>query len=130
MRFARFALPFVGKYVIWVNTQKKPTFERIGCIPKSTHLAMKDLKYLFAYTVPVSAYLSFASTGIWTYTAVFYAFLIIPIMDVIAGETKDNLTDDDVSYKKSKWIFDAYSSCTIDYNVAVKRFSMSNYAAS
>ena len=39
---------------------------------------MKDLKYLLAYTVPLSAYVSFESTGIWTYSAVFYAFIVLP----------------------------------------------------
>ena len=70
-------------------------------------LILKDLKYLFAYTIPLSVYLSFTAEGIWTYTSVFYAFLIIPILDVITGETTDNLDDDDASYKKTKWIFDA-----------------------
>ena len=55
---------------------------------------LKDLKYLFAYTVPVSAFISFQSTGWVTYSAVFYAFLIIPILDLIAGETSDNLSDE------------------------------------
>jgi len=70
-------------------------------------LILKDIKYLFAYTVPLSVWASFASTGIWTYTTVFYAFLVIPILDVITGETTDNLEDDDASYKKTRWIFDA-----------------------
>ena len=70
-------------------------------------LILKDLKYLFAYTIPLSAFASFASTGLWTYSAVFYAFLVIPILDVITGETTDNLEKEDVDYKKTKWIFDA-----------------------
>ena len=67
---------------------------------------MRDLKYLFAYTVPLAAYVSFQSTGIWTYTLVFYAFLIIPLLDIIAGESSENLAEEDVSYKKTKWVFD------------------------
>jgi alkane 1-monooxygenase len=67
---------------------------------------MKDLKYLFAYTVPLAAYLSFQANGIWTYSLVFYAFLVIPLLDIIAGESTENLTDDDASYKKTKWVFD------------------------
>ena len=47
---------------------------------------MKDLKYLLAYTVPMSVFVSFESTGIWTYSAVMYAFVILPILDVLAGE--------------------------------------------
>ena len=67
---------------------------------------MKDLKYLFAYTVPISVYISFISTGIWTYSSVFYGFLIIPLLDIIVGEAKENLSDVDISYIKNKWIFD------------------------
>lgn len=78
----------------WVNTQRHNT------------LAMKDLKYLFAYTVPLAAYCSFQASGIWTFSLVFYAFLVIPLLDVIAGESTENLPDEDVSYKKNKWVFD------------------------
>ncbi|CAI8368914.1 MAG: Alkane 1-monooxygenase 2 [Flavobacterium sp. SCGC AAA160-P02] len=67
---------------------------------------MKNLKYLFAYTVPISVFISLISNGIWTYSAVFYAFLILPMLDLIFGETKDNLSDEDASYMKKKWIFD------------------------
>ena len=67
---------------------------------------MKDLKYLFAYTVPLSVYVSFSSTGIWTFSAVFYVFIIIPILDFLFGETKENLSDEAVSSVKNKWIFD------------------------
>ena len=43
---------------------------------------MRDLKYLFAYTVPVSTLISFSSFGLGTYTAVFYAFVVLPVLDV------------------------------------------------
>ena len=61
---------------------------------------MKDLKYLFAYTVPLSAYLSFSSTGLWTYTAVIYAFGIIPALDVLFGTSDENLEEDEEKRKK------------------------------
>jgi alkane 1-monooxygenase len=67
---------------------------------------MKDLKYLFAYTVPISVYISFDSVGIWTYFAIFYVFIVIPILDFLTGETKKNLSSEQISYKKTKWIFD------------------------
>ena len=68
---------------------------------------MKDLKYLLAYTVPVSVYLSFVSTGIWTYSAVFYAFIVLPILDVIAGESATNLDNEVAAEKNGMWMFDA-----------------------
>ncbi len=67
---------------------------------------MRDLKYLFAYTVPISVYISFISTGIWTYSAVVYVFLIIPLLDLILGEEKDNIPDESVANIQNKWIFD------------------------
>ena len=78
----------------WVFTQKART-------------AMKDLKYLLAYTVPISAYLSFMSEGIWTYSAVFYAFLVLPVLDVLAGESATNLDPDAAQEKNRMWVFDA-----------------------
>ena len=67
---------------------------------------MKDLKYLFAYTVPLSVYASFISSGIWTFSSVFYVFIVIPLLDLIFGESKENLSDDELSSLDHKWIFD------------------------
>ena len=60
---------------------------------------LKDLKYLFAYTVPLSAYLSFSSTGFWTYSAVIYAFVIIPALDVLFGTSDENLEEGEENKK-------------------------------
>ena len=67
---------------------------------------MKDLKYLFAYTVPIAVYVSFVSYGLWTYSAIFYVFLILPVLDILTGETRKNISSKEASYKKTKWIFD------------------------
>ena len=68
---------------------------------------MKDLKYLFAYTVPISAYISFEFGGILSYTAVFYAFVVLPFLDVITGQNKRNLSNEEFISKNKKWVFDA-----------------------
>jgi len=68
---------------------------------------MKDLKYLFAYTVPLTVYFSFISEGIWTYSAVLYVFVLLPFLDLVTGQTTTNLSDEDADYQKTKWIFDA-----------------------
>ena len=67
---------------------------------------MRDLKYLFAYTVPLSAYISFESFGLGTYTAVLYAFLILPFLDVFTGTTTTNLSLEETQNKKAHKIFD------------------------
>ena len=67
---------------------------------------MNDLKYLFAYTVPVAAYIAFESTGIGCYAAVFYAFIVLPVLDVVTGETQTNISKEAVLSKKNKRVFD------------------------
>ena len=37
----------------------------------------------------------------------FYAFIVIPLLDLITGETTDNLEADEAAHKKTQWIFDA-----------------------
>ena len=56
-------------------------------------LAMKDLKYLFAYTIPLAAYVSFSSSGLGSFAAVIYAFVVIPFFDVIFGQNHTNPSD-------------------------------------
>ena len=67
---------------------------------------MRDLKYLFAYTIPVSAYLSFMSFGAGTYAAVIYAFIIIPFLDAFLGQDHKNLKQEEIKEKKINRVFD------------------------
>ena len=67
---------------------------------------VKDLKYLFAYTVPVSTFISFSSFGIGTYTAIFYAFIVLPILDVALGKSSENLSEKKRESKKIDKVFD------------------------
>ena len=67
---------------------------------------MNDLKYLFAYTVPIAAYIAFESTGIGCYATVFYAFIVLPVLDVVTGETQTNISKEAVLSKKNKRVFD------------------------
>ena len=67
---------------------------------------MRDLKYLFAYTVPLSAYISFESFGLGTYTSVLYAFVVLPILDLITGKTSANLSPEKTEQKNVNKIFD------------------------
>ena len=49
---------------------------------------MKDLKYLFAYTIPVATLVSITSEGFFTYTTLIYAFVIIPVLETIFKEVE------------------------------------------
>ncbi|MAZ96310.1 MAG: alkane 1-monooxygenase [Flavobacteriales bacterium] len=51
---------------------------------------MGKFRYLFVYTLPVLAIISFHSHGIWSYLPVLEAFVLIPIIELI---TKPNVTN-------------------------------------
>ena len=56
-----------------------------------------DLKYLFAYTIPVATLVSITSEGIFTYTTLIYTFFFIPILEFILKDV-----DSKVQYSKSE----------------------------
>ena len=45
-------------------------------------MIIKDLKYLFAYTIPVATLVSITSEGFFTYTTLIYAFVFIPVLEL------------------------------------------------
>ncbi|MDB3937124.1 alkane 1-monooxygenase [Flavobacteriaceae bacterium] len=69
---------------------------------------MKDLKYLFAYTIPVATLVSITSEGFFTYTTLIYAFVIIPVLETIFKEveSKEEYTKSEVQNKLSNIFFD------------------------
>ena len=67
---------------------------------------MRDLKYLAAYTIPLATAISINFNGFLTYTAVFYAFFIIPVVEMIVGKDDKNLSAKQSEEKKYLKIFD------------------------
>ena len=67
---------------------------------------MRDLKYLAAYTIPLATAISINSTGLFTFSAVFYAFFVIPIVEIIVGKDDRNLSSQNKEQKKHLKIFD------------------------
>jgi len=61
---------------------------------------MKDLKYLAALTIPLSAIVSIALGGYWSYFTVVYVFVIIPVLELLLPMDASNL-DDNTKEKKS-----------------------------
>ena len=67
---------------------------------------MKDLKYLAAYTIPLACVVSFMSNGVLTYSAVLYAFVVIPLLELVVGEDNVNLNEEDVKRRGVNKLFD------------------------
>ena len=65
-----------------------------------------DLKYLMAYSIPLTAIFGFYMGGYWLFTTLIYIFLIIPITEHLLTFLKiDDLEKGRIN-KSSHWIFD------------------------
>ncbi len=51
---------------------------------------MRDIKYLLAYTGPLSAIIALYFQGILSYSTFFYAFLMVPILELIIDNQQDD----------------------------------------
>lgn len=67
---------------------------------------MKDLKYLAAYSIPLATLTSLKSEGWMTFATVYFAFLIIPVLEMIVGKDSKNLSKNAAYNKELNPVFD------------------------
>ncbi len=62
---------------------------------------MKDLKYLTAYAVPLCAYAGLWLQDIWSFITPIYAFVLVPILELIFPINDANIDEDEKENKAS-----------------------------
>jgi alkane 1-monooxygenase len=67
---------------------------------------MKDLKYLIAYTIPLSAGLALQWQGAWSWATVILAFGIFPILDALLPASSQNYTSEQEANRLKNRFFD------------------------
>ncbi len=67
---------------------------------------MKDLKYLAAFSIPFVAFVGIYYKGIYSFLTPFYAFVFIPILEILLPVETENLTEGEVENKLKRKIFD------------------------
>ncbi|NNL16792.1 MAG: alkane 1-monooxygenase [Flavobacteriaceae bacterium] len=67
---------------------------------------MRDLKYLAAFTIPIVALLSIYFKGIWSFATPFYAFISLPVLELIFQTDEHNLDKTEVENKLKNKLFD------------------------
>ena len=67
---------------------------------------MKDLKYLAAFTIPISAIISLYFKGYWSFFTPVYTFVIIPVLEVLLPVDSSNLSPEEREEKKKSPLFD------------------------
>ncbi|MCF6295384.1 MAG: alkane 1-monooxygenase [Flavobacteriaceae bacterium] len=67
---------------------------------------MKDLKYLAALTIPISAFISIYFKGYWSFFTLIYAFGIIPLLELLLPQNMTNYSESELKKKKENPLFD------------------------
>lgn len=67
---------------------------------------MKDLKYLAAFLIPISTFLGLYFQNYWVWATPIFAFVCIPVLELIFPIDKNNLNETDVDNQLKKRIFD------------------------
>ncbi len=82
---------------------------------------MKDLKYLAAMTLPISAIIGLYFGGYWSFFTPFYAFVIIPILELLLPVDTSNYDQKERQINKNKRLFDwlLYLNVPIVYGLLV-----------
>lgn len=67
---------------------------------------MRDLKYLIAYSAPISAYLAVLWQGGWSFATVILAFGLIPLAELFSPISSENLSEEVEEKKSVSFFFD------------------------
>ena len=67
---------------------------------------MKDLKYLAAFSIPFVAISSLFFKGYWLWSTPIFAFILLPILELLLPVDTENLESQDVDNKLKRRVFD------------------------
>lgn len=65
------------------------------------------MKYLLAYSIPLFGILGINYGGIWSYAALLFAFVILPVLELLLPVDEKNYTESEVSKRLKNILFDA-----------------------
>ena len=67
---------------------------------------MKDLKYLAAFSIPTVSFLGLYFQGYWAWATPLFAFVCIPVLELIFPVDTENLSEEAVDSQLKKRVFD------------------------
>lgn len=85
---------------------------------------MKDLKYLAAFSLPLVAFIGLYFKGVFAFLTPVYAFVIIPVLELLLPVETSNLEEDEVKDKLTKKVFDwlLYLNLPVVYGLVIWSF--------
>ena len=74
---------------------------------------LHDIRYLGAYLIPICTFIGIVLRGPWTYAGVGFAFVVIPIVELILGATKLSVEQTERNKRLPDHWFDVLLYCNI-----------------
>lgn len=86
---------------------------------------MRDLKYLIAYLAPLSAFWAIYKGGLWSFSAFYLAFILIPVFDQLFPLTSSNIDSSKEDNRSKRLFFDLllYANVPILYGILFYYFT-------
>jgi alkane 1-monooxygenase len=87
---------------------------------------LRDSKYLLAYILPLTAFVSLYVGGIWSFFSLMFGFILIPFLDGFFKGTDENLSEEQEENKLANRFFDImlYLNVPILYALLIYYFSL------
>ncbi len=87
---------------------------------------MKDFKYLAAFSIPIVAFLGLTLKGYWVWSTPIFAFVCIPVLELIFPVDTDNLQPDEAESKLKRKVFDwlLYLNLPLVFSIAIYGLSV------
>ena len=73
---------------------------------RNSVISFKDLRYLAALTIPVTALIGLIFQGAWCYFTPVYTFVFIPILELLLPRQNSNYNNEEVKIKSINKLFD------------------------
>lgn len=94
----------------------------------------RDVKYLLAYSIPLATLVALVFDGLWSYATVFFAFGLIPFLEIIIADRTTSYSDNELAERKINPFFDwmLYANLPIVFSLLVFGLwdlTVSSYAA-
>ena len=67
---------------------------------------MRDLKYLAAFSIPITAFIGIWLKDIWVFLTPFYTFICIPLIELVLPQGTENYSEEIKEKRLSRTIFD------------------------
>ena len=78
----------------------------MNSISANNNFRISDLKYLMAYSIPLTALVGIYLKGIWVFATPFYVFVMLPLLELISTSLGHDTIEEDENKNLVHWVFD------------------------